>query len=94
MTDEDPEEPPTNPKGRGKVTVVRHAHVEPELFVTDAEMFKRLGVSEKVGYTAIHMLDRELSRGFPQKQKVWGGRRYWPAVHAWFNMHYGFKGSP
>jgi len=48
--------------------------------VTDAELIRRLGVPEKIAYAAIHALDRDKGSGFPQKQAVWGKRRYWPAV--------------
>jgi hypothetical protein len=50
------------------------------LFVTDAEMIRRLGVPEKIARDAIRMLDRDPSSRFPQKQALWGDRRYWPAV--------------
>jgi hypothetical protein len=59
-----------------------------KLFVTDAELIRRLGVPEKSARTAIRMFDRDLSKGFPQKQALWGDRRYWPAVRAWFDRHY------
>ena len=50
------------------------------LFVTDAEMIRRLGVPEKIARDAIRMLDRNPSSCFPKKQALWGDRRYWPAV--------------
>jgi hypothetical protein len=28
-------------------------------------------------------------RGFPQKQKLWSNKRYWPSVKAWFDHTYG-----
>lgn len=63
-----------------------------KLFVTDAEMIRRLGVPEKSARAAIFMLDRKRDSGFPPKLALWGNRRYWPAVRAWFDMHYGFRG--
>lgn len=60
------------------------------LWVTDAEIIRRLGVSEKTGYTAIHRLEKS-GLGFPEKQKVWGKKRYWPAVRDFFDAQYGFK---
>jgi len=57
--------------------------------VTDAELIRRIGAPEKAAYAALHVLDREKHRGFPQKQKLWGNRRYWPAVKRWFDQHYG-----
>jgi len=50
------------------------------LFVTDAELLERLGIPEKIGYEALHMLDKDPRKGFPAKDPFWGGRRYWPAV--------------
>ena len=49
------------------------------LFVTDEELFRRLGVSEKVGRAVLMRYDAERT-GFPPKIKLWGDRRYWPAV--------------
>lgn len=60
------------------------------LWVTDAEIIRRLGVSEKVGYTAIHMLEKS-GLGFPEKSKVWGKKRYWPAVRDFLDQQYGLK---
>lgn len=56
-----------------------------KLFVTDAELIRRLGVPVKLGRAVLAGLDREKHRGFPQKQKVWGDRRYWPAVKAFLD---------
>lgn len=63
------------------------------LWVTDEEMFKRLGVPAKIGREAIHALDAMEGRrsGFPQKSKLWGDRRYWPAVRAYFDAANGLK---
>jgi hypothetical protein len=68
-------------------------HAEPALFVTDAELIRRLGVPEKIARPAIYVLEARRDSGFPQKQPLWGNRRYWPAVKAWFDLHYGFRGS-
>ncbi len=52
-----------------------------KLFVTDAELIRKLGVPERTARRAISMLDaHHRETGFPQKQKLWGDRRYWPAV--------------
>lgn len=59
-----------------------------KLWLTDAELIRRMGVPEKTAREAIRMLDAQRS-GFPQKQKVWGDRRYWPAVQAYFDRNYG-----
>ena len=58
---------------------------EPTLYVTDAEIIRRMGVPEKIAYEAIRALDKDLRSGFPQKSKLWGNRRYWPAVKAYFD---------
>ena len=64
------------------------------LWVTDEELIRRLGAPRKAARAALHVLDRELHRGFPQKQKVWGNRRYWPAVKAYFDRSNGLNLQP
>lgn len=59
-----------------------------KLWLTDAELIRRMGVPERQARAALRDLDRPGS-GFPKKQKVWGGRRYWPAVQAYFDRQYG-----
>lgn len=54
------------------------------LFVTDAELIRRLGVPEKHARRVIRDLDAKRT-GFPPKQKLWGDRRYWPDVVAYLN---------
>jgi hypothetical protein len=54
------------------------------LFVTDTDMIRRIGVPEKIARAAIRALDENPLSGFPQKSELWGNRRYWPAVEAWF----------
>jgi hypothetical protein len=61
------------------------------LWVTDAELIRRMGVPEKTARDTLRMLDAKLGCGFPQKQKLWGDRRYWPAVKAYFDVQYGVK---
>lgn len=55
------------------------------LYVTDAELIKRMGVPEKVARDAIRALDANPRSGFPKKQELWGKRRYWPAVKAYLD---------
>lgn len=55
------------------------------LYVTDAEMIRRMGVPEKIARAAIQSLDANPRSGFPQKQGIWGDRRYWPAVKAYLD---------
>jgi len=50
-----------------------------KLYVTDAELIRKLGVPEKLARRVIRELDAKPT-GFPRKQKLWGNRRYWPAV--------------
>jgi hypothetical protein len=55
------------------------------LYVDDAELIRRLGVPEKIARDALVALDANPHSGFPKKQKLWGGRRYWPAIIAYFD---------
>jgi hypothetical protein len=63
-----------------------------KLWVTDAELIRRLGVPGKIARGTIRMLDDKPS-DFPKKQRLWGDRRYWPAVVGYFDYHYGFKSA-
>ena len=60
-----------------------------KLWVTDAELIRRMGVPERVARQTLHMLDRQRGSGFPKKQAIWGERRYWPDVEAYFKRVYG-----
>lgn len=63
-----------------------------KLYLTDAELIRRLGVPEKVARVTIAGLDKNPRQsGFPQKSKLFGGRRYWPAVKSWLDRHHGLK---
>lgn len=62
-----------------------------KLWVTDAELIRRIGVPEKKAREAIRML--ETKAGFPKKQKLWGDRRYWPAVKQYMDRQYGGRES-
>lgn len=53
-----------------------------KLLVTDAELLRRLGVPDEHGRRVLRQLDAKPT-GFPRKQKLWGDRRYWPAVQKW-----------
>jgi hypothetical protein len=59
-----------------------------KLWVTDAELIRRMGVPTKTARETIRLLDAK-NQGFPRKQKLWGDRRYWPAVKAYFDKLYG-----
>jgi hypothetical protein len=56
------------------------------LFISDTEMYRRLGVSPRTGRVAVLALERS---GFPPKLPLWGNRRYWPAIRAFLDRHYG-----
>ena len=59
-----------------------------KLWISDSELIELLGVPEKKAREALRTLDRVRS-GFPPREKIWGDRRYRPAVEAYFEKHYG-----
>ena len=61
------------------------------LWVTDEELIRRLGAPRKAARAALHMFDHDRSKGFPQKQALWGNRRYWPAVKAYLDRTNGLQ---
>ena len=64
------------------------------LFVTDGEMIRRIGIPEKLARAAIRALDENPHSRFPKKSALWGNRRYWPAVEAWFQEHHDLQTGP
>lgn len=83
---------PLAPKRKPRVTERRHRSPHgPGLWVTDTEIVEALGVPADVAMTAIRTLEKDPRNGFPKKWKIWGDRRYWPAVKAYFDQHYGPK---
>lgn len=58
-----------------------------KFFLTDAELIRKLGVPEPAARTAIDFYEKK--GGFPPKEAMWGGRRYWPAIEAWLNRQHG-----
>jgi hypothetical protein len=46
-------------------------------------------VPEKIARHVIRALDNNPKSGFPPKNKLFGSRRYWPAVKAWFDKRNG-----
>lgn len=64
------------------------------LYVTDAELIRRLGVPERPARQAIAYLDDHKQLGFPPKRPFWGNRRYWPAVKAYLDRDGGLKIDP
>lgn len=63
-----------------------------KLYLTDAEMIRRLGVPDKIVRPILPTL--ETKHGFPRKQALFGGRRYWPAVKIWLDRHNGLIVEP
>lgn len=65
------------------------------LYVTDAELIRRSGVPEKIMRGLLHEFDRNPGRsGFPQKVKLFGNRRYWPAVRSYMDAYNRLKIEP
>jgi DNA-binding IclR family transcriptional regulator len=59
-----------------------------KLYVTDAELIRRLGVPAP---TVRRMLpELEAKFGFPRKSRLFD-RRYWPEVKAWLDKHHGLN---
>lgn len=54
------------------------------LFVTDAELIRRLGVPDELGRALLQEFDAN-HPSFPKKLPQWGDRRYWPSVKAWLD---------
>lgn len=67
------------------------AREKEKLYVTDAELIRRLGVPERKARAVIQMLDRDPRSNFPKKQQLWGDRRYWPAVAAYLDKMNGLN---
>jgi hypothetical protein len=68
------------------------ANERDKLFVTDAELIRRLGLPDKIGRAAIQELDRSSRAGrsrFPQKDPLFGHRRFYPAVENYLMLRYG-----
>jgi hypothetical protein len=63
------------------------------LYITDAELIRRMGVPERIARQAIREMDKR-GTGFPAKQKLWGDRRYWPAVKRRLDTQNGLNMEP
>lgn len=57
------------------------------LYITDAELVRRLGVPEKRLRLILPELEKKYN--FPKKSPIFGDLRYWPAVKLWFDTHEG-----
>jgi hypothetical protein len=62
------------------------------LFIFDTEMYRRIGVSEKVGRVAVRELEKR--QVFPAKDPLFGNKRYWPAVQAFLDARAGISSAP
>jgi len=58
-----------------------------KLYLTDAEMLRRIGVPPKLVKPLLPALESKYA--FPKKSAFFGDRRYWPAVKAWLDKHEG-----
>lgn len=56
------------------------------LFLTDAQLAERLGISLDLLKTALPALEKA---GFPEQDPLFDRRRYWPACHAFLDRRYG-----
>ena len=64
------------------------------LYITDQELIELLGVPEDIARPTLRAFDKNTASGFPKKQKLWGDRRYWPAVKAYLDRLNGLKMEP
>lgn len=56
------------------------------LFLTDAEVAKRMGIETEAFKAQVTVLERE---GFPLPDPLFQKRRYWPACQAFLDRRYG-----
>jgi hypothetical protein len=63
-----------------------------KLYLTDAELIRRLGVPERLARPTIQQLESKAN--FPKRQALWGNRRYWPAVKAYLDRQNGLNLAP
>lgn len=56
------------------------------LYVSDDEMFRRLNVCRDKGRAAVEQLEPQ---GFPRKDPLFSGKRYWPAVRSFLDKRNG-----
>ncbi len=64
------------------------------LYVSDDDLPGLVGVDKETLGVAIRTLDRNPKSGFPQKDPMFGGKRYWPKVKAWFEDYNGVSVAP
>ena len=84
MTEHDEAEDENPDPGRLAHDLTERA--EAGLFVSDRELYRRLGIGPTTGRMAIRTLEPQ---GFPRKQPLFGHKRYWPAVRHFLDGLYG-----
>lgn len=62
-----------------------------KLYLTDAEIIRRVGAPTRTMRAALRAFDDNPASGFPRKQKLFGDRRYWPAVRDYLDRINGLK---
>ncbi|MDI7862571.1 winged helix-turn-helix domain-containing protein [Rhizobiaceae bacterium n13] len=60
------------------------------LFLTEAQLAERIGLSIDLLRSALPALDKA---GFPAPDPLFGNRRYWPACQAFLDRRYGLAAS-
>jgi hypothetical protein len=81
------DERPNNMTAPATETIERE---QTKLYLSDAELIRRLGVPEKHMRKILPGLESKY--GFPRKQPLFGDRRYWPAVKMWLDKRNGLLG--
>jgi hypothetical protein len=61
------------------------------LFLTEAEIARRLGKTPEAWLGVAKVLERE---GLPRADPLFDGRRYWPAIEAFFHRRHGLHSMP
>jgi hypothetical protein len=69
--------------GGGTVTMIRSLDA---LYLTEAQIAVRVGISEREWAAAAQVLERS---GLPKGDPVFNSRRYWPAVKAYLDRRNG-----
>lgn len=61
-------------------------------FLTDLQIAERWGVCDKTARRAIKALEK--AGGFPKRDPLFGGKRYWPAIDAFMKRRAGLNIAP
>lgn len=60
------------------------------LFVTDAQIIERVGITKAEWETTLLALEKD---GFPAPDPMFGNRRYWPACRVFLDRRYNLEPS-